>query len=118
MRWIPAAWFTISCSAEVAELAGLYHKIVNARHRGELVELLNNLNLLGNAAEIGVWHAGFARHNLQHWRGKRYFMIDAWQFRIAMTRAETRMNERKTGMRTISELQRMRRRLGWLPAGR
>ena len=79
--WSLAASLVISCSAEVAEPAGLYHKIVNAHHRGELVELLNNLNLLGNAAEIGVWHAGFARHNLQHWRGKRYFMIDAWQFR-------------------------------------
>jgi hypothetical protein len=81
MRWSLAASLVISCSAEVAEPAGLYHKIVNAHHRGELVELLNNLNLLGNAAEIGVWHAGFARHNLQHWRGKRYFMIDAWRFR-------------------------------------
>jgi hypothetical protein len=36
MRWSLAASLVISCSAEVAEPAGLYHKIVNAHHRGEL----------------------------------------------------------------------------------
>jgi len=62
-------------------VADMYHKIVNAKHRGELVALLNQLNLVGNAVEVGVWHAGFARHNLLHWHGKRYYMIDTWQHR-------------------------------------
>jgi len=59
----------------------LYHRIVNAHHRGELVALCNRLGLVGNAVEVGVWHGGFARHNLRTWHGRRYYMVDAWQHR-------------------------------------
>jgi len=58
-----------------------YHRIVNAQHRGELVELCNQLGLIGNAVEIGVWHGGFSRHNLQKWKGKKYYMVDSWGYR-------------------------------------
>ena len=58
-----------------------YQRIRNAQHRGQLVELCNELGLTGNAAEIGVWHGGFSRRNLQVWNGSRYYMIDAWAFR-------------------------------------
>jgi len=64
-----------------SEPDSFYHKIVNAQHRGELVELCNQLGLTGNAAEIGVWHGGFSRHNLETWKGKKYYMIDSWGFR-------------------------------------
>jgi len=64
-----------------AEPDNSYHRIVNAQHRGELVEICNQLGLTGNAAEIGVWHGGFSRHNLQKWKGQKYYMIDSWGFR-------------------------------------
>ena len=59
----------------------LYHSVINAQHRGELVGLCNHLGLTNIAAEIGVFRGGFSRHNLVHWKGKKYFMIDAWDFR-------------------------------------
>jgi len=55
--------------------------IVNARHRGELVDICNQLDLTGNAAEVGVFRAGFSQHNLQRWKGSKYYMIDAWAHR-------------------------------------
>ena len=64
-----------------ARHADLYHRIVNARHRGDLVQLCNNLGLVGNAVEVGVWHAGFSHHNLQVWKGAKYYMVDAWTHR-------------------------------------
>jgi len=74
--------FLVSLSALFHTAAAwFYHEIVNAQHRGDLVHILNKLQLVHNAAEIGVWHAGFARHNLQHWLGRKYFMIDTWQHR-------------------------------------
>ena len=39
--------------------------VVNARHRGELVDICNQLGLTGNAAEVGVFRAGFSQHNLK-----------------------------------------------------
>jgi len=63
------------------EVHGPFRRFSNARHRGELAELANALNLTGEAAEIGVWHGGFSRHNLNVWRGKRYYMIDPWAYR-------------------------------------
>ena len=60
---------------------GLYHRIENAKHRGELVQLCNRLGLVGKAAEVGVFRAHFSRHNLQHWKGQVYYMIDSWAYR-------------------------------------
>ena len=62
-----------------------YHDIPNAAHRGELASVCNALGLIGNAVEVGVWHGGFSRHNLQTWNGSRYYMIDAWSFRANHT---------------------------------
>ena len=53
----------------------------NAIHRGELVLLCNEMGLTGMAAEIGVNKGEFAQHNLRHWLGTKYYMIDAWSFR-------------------------------------
>ena len=61
--------------------ADLYHRVVNAQHRGDLIKLCNRLNLTRYAAEVGVFRGGFSRHNLRHWHGEKYFMIDAWDFR-------------------------------------
>mmetsp|Transcript_13840 Transcript_13840/g.35878 ORF Transcript_13840/g.35878 Transcript_13840/m.35878 type:complete len:212 (-) Transcript_13840:570-1205(-) len=52
-----------------------------AEHRGQLVELCNELGLDGNAIELGVWHGGFSRHNLRKGKFKRYYMVDPWTFR-------------------------------------
>jgi len=59
----------------------LYHSITNVQHRGGLAELCNKLGLTENAVEIGVYHGGFSHHNLLKWKGKHYYMIDAWTFR-------------------------------------
>ena len=71
LLWLPLA----------AAPAGLYHRIRNAKHRGELVELCNELGLVRNAAEIGVHRGHFSHHNLKLWRGSKYYMIDSWTFR-------------------------------------
>ena len=54
---------------------------INVEHRGELVSLLNQLNLTGEALEVGCFRGAFSRHNLQLWRGRTYHMVDAWAFR-------------------------------------
>ena len=64
---------------------GLYHKIVNAHHRGELAGLCKVLALNGPAAELGVYHGGFSRHNLINGQFEKYYMIDAWNFRANQT---------------------------------
>lgn len=57
-------------------------KFQNAQHRGDLVRVANQLGLTGNAAEVGVFRGHFARHNLESWHGKRYFLVDAWSYRL------------------------------------
>ncbi len=77
------------CAASRGRLRGrvvccvtpMYHRIVNAEHRGQLMELCNTLHLNGTAAEVGVYRGGFARHNLRTWKGATYYMIDAWSHR-------------------------------------
>ena len=72
----------------------------NARHRGELVQVCNELGLTRYAAEIGVDRGSFSQHNLAHWKGERYYMIDAWGHRANDTDARGRpvadKNERST----------------------
>ena len=65
-----------------------YHRITNARHRGELVELCNQLGLTRSAVEVGVFRGGFSRHNLKTWKGEKYYMVDAWGFRANDTTGE------------------------------
>lgn len=59
----------------------LYHRVRNVECRGDLVILATELGLTGMAAEIGVWHGGFSRHNLEHSKFEKYYMIDAWAYR-------------------------------------
>ena len=60
---------------------GIYHRILNAESRGDLITVCNKLGLTGQAAEVGVFRGHFARHNLELWHGKTYYLIDAWAFR-------------------------------------
>ena len=47
--------------------------------RENLPFLLNKLGLNGNGAEIGVQRGDFSRHLLEHWNGKKLFLIDFWR---------------------------------------
>lgn len=47
-------------------------------HREKLGAWLNERGLLGEMAEIGCAHGGFARIMLADWAGKTYRMIDPW----------------------------------------
>lgn len=73
-------------------------RFVNAKHRGELVEVCNRLGLVQNAAEIGVWHGGFSNHNLRVWQGQKYYMIDAWAYRPNDKSADGRISADKNFM--------------------
>ena len=46
--------------------------------RDNLAELAMAMNLTGYAVEIGVFTGIFSAKNLAKWRGKHYYMIDAW----------------------------------------
>lgn len=48
-------------------------------NRKELGSLLNDLGLLGNGAEIGVYKAVYAETILSTWKGKKLYLIDAWE---------------------------------------
>jgi len=47
--------------------------------RNEFGTLLNELGLVGRAVEIGVDQAAFAEEVLKNWKGRLYFMVDAWK---------------------------------------
>ena len=47
--------------------------------RGDFPGLLNRLNLIGEAVEVGVTRGCFARHILDQWEGKRLHLVDAWR---------------------------------------
>lgn len=49
------------------------------RHRNEIGFLLNELNLLGEGAEIGVQEGKYSREILSRWSGKMLNMIDCWE---------------------------------------
>src|SRR6266478_8694727 len=52
---------------------------IHVTHRDEIGLLLNDMNLLGDVAEIGCAYGGFARTVLNQWKGKGYFMVDPWK---------------------------------------
>lgn len=41
-------------------------------------ELLNNVGLLGEGAEIGVASGEYSEHILKYWKGQKLFSIDPW----------------------------------------
>jgi len=47
-------------------------------HRDELGHLLNDLGLLGEGAEIGVYRGEYSHHLLSTWLGRRLHLIDPW----------------------------------------
>ena len=73
-----------------------------ARHRGELVDICNQIGLTGNAAEVGVFRAGFSQHNLQRWKGSKYYMIDAWAHRANDTGSTDKNRRRSRGTNRIT----------------
>jgi Methyltransferase domain len=48
-------------------------------HRAVLPLVLNERNLLGEGAEVGVRQGDFSAHILKHWKGSKLWLIDAWQ---------------------------------------
>ena len=46
--------------------------------RDALALLANDLGLLGEAAELGVWQGFFSHSVLTHWRGSRLHLVDSW----------------------------------------
>jgi len=46
--------------------------------RAELPALLNNLGLVGFAAEIGALQGQGAEHILTHWQGSKLYLVDLW----------------------------------------
>ncbi|HEX7377224.1 MAG TPA: class I SAM-dependent methyltransferase [Pirellulales bacterium] len=49
--------------------------------RGELGQLLNRMDLLGEGVEIGVASGEFSRSVLDIWEGRRLHLVDAWKHR-------------------------------------
>lgn len=48
------------------------------KHREELGTWLNEHDMKGAGAEIGVMHAGYSESVLKHWHGQKYYMVDLW----------------------------------------
>src|ERR1700733_13705770 len=47
-------------------------------HRTVLPVVLNERNLLGEGAEVGVRRGDFSAHILRQWKGSKLWLIDAW----------------------------------------
>ena len=47
--------------------------------RKDIPLLLNNLNLLGEGVEVGVWRGNYSRIILDKWNGKKLWLIDCWE---------------------------------------
>jgi hypothetical protein len=47
-------------------------------HRDGLSELANDLGLLDQGAELGVYRGDFARVVLSRWHGSRWHLVDSW----------------------------------------
>ncbi len=48
-------------------------------HRSVLPFVLNQRNLLGEGVEVGVRQGDFSAHILQHWKGRKLWLVDAWR---------------------------------------
>ena len=53
-------------------------EITDIKHRYELPEFLNENNLCGAGAEIGVSRGGFSAYLLEHWNGTLLYSVDSW----------------------------------------
>jgi hypothetical protein len=47
-------------------------------HRTVLPTVLNERNLLGEGAEVGVRQGDFSAHILRQWKGSKLWLVDAW----------------------------------------
>jgi hypothetical protein len=47
-------------------------------HRTVLPTVLNERNLLGEGAEVGVLMGDFSSHILRQWKGSKLWLVDAW----------------------------------------
>jgi len=48
-------------------------------NRQEIPDFLNDNNLTGYGAEIGVFKGEFSAHILKNWKGKKLYLIDSWR---------------------------------------
>lgn len=54
-------------------------KLSDIKNREDFGLLLNGLGLLGEGAEIGVFHGSFSQMILNQWNGAKLWLVDAWQ---------------------------------------
>ena len=47
--------------------------------RDHIGSVLNDHNMLGSVAEVGVLFGSFARMVLTEWKGERYYAVDPWE---------------------------------------
>lgn len=47
--------------------------------REDIALLLNELNLVGTAVEVGVFRGEFARLLLERWKGRKLILVDPWR---------------------------------------
>ncbi|MDD5649645.1 MAG: class I SAM-dependent methyltransferase [Candidatus Nanoarchaeia archaeon] len=48
--------------------------------RKDIPEFLNQKELIGYGAEIGVLRGEFSKHILEKWKGKKLYLIDSWRY--------------------------------------
>lgn len=48
------------------------------KDRQGLADLLNELGLVGEGVEVGVWRGDFSDWFLDQWRGRRLYLVDPW----------------------------------------
>jgi hypothetical protein len=66
-------------SASIGNFSGTPVQLLRTlSERKGLAYLANDLNLTGNAVELGTWRGEFAELNMHVWRGRMYYMVDLW----------------------------------------
>lgn len=57
----------------------LLERLGNMTDREEIADALNEYNMLGHVAEVGVLWGGFAAQVLKRWKGEKYYAVDPWE---------------------------------------
>jgi predicted O-methyltransferase YrrM len=55
--------------------------MIEVNTREDLGSYLNQLNLVGEGAEVGVWQGNYSKILLDTWRGQKLYLIDSWKHR-------------------------------------
>ncbi len=59
-------------------------KLTDVRYRCELSTLLNDMGLVGHAAEVGVASGAFSKTLLDTWKGELLYLVDLWEPRTCV----------------------------------